>query len=100
MTDNWTPNERGFQARRKCKQQPTTDLVEQRRLEVDQVVERLRLELEQLRAENHKLRGALAIEAIRKAAEEIKRLTAALQEIEFHGGPAAAMARHALEPKP
>ena len=45
------------------------------------MVERLRLELEQLRA-------------------EIERLTAALQEIEFHGGPAAAIARHALEPKP
>ena len=58
-----------------------TDLIEQRRLEFDQVVERLRLELEQLRA-------------------EIERLTAALQEIEFHGGPAAAIARHALEPKP
>ena len=54
-----------------------TDLIEQRRLEFDQVVERLRLELEQLRA-------------------EIERLTAALQEIEFHGGPAAAIARHAL----
>lgn len=58
-----------------------TDLIEQRRFEFDQVVERLRLELEQLRA-------------------EIERLTAALQEIEFHGGPAAAVARHALEPKP
>jgi hypothetical protein len=31
---------------------------------------------------------------------EVERLTAALQEIEFHGGTAAAIARYVLEPKP
>jgi uncharacterized coiled-coil DUF342 family protein len=36
---------------------------------------------------------------LNEARADNARLTAALQEIEFHGGPAAAIARQALEPK-
>ena len=60
-----------------------TDIVEQRRLELDRAIERLRLELEQQR-------------------DQIERLRAALQEIAAypHREEGGEIARRALEPKP